>query len=196
MLNSFSATYKDVRLRQLGKCDIEMLRIWRNRKENKKFLSEIPYITKKKQKKWYEDYSLNDSTTIFAIDYMKYTKKLIGSVSLYNIEKDKAEFGQFLIGNHMARGKGLGFISLVICLYIGYTQFNLSEIYLNVHKENKTAYNIYKKVGFKKVINMDKSEEHRMKLDKRDFYNRIDWLDDILLKGTIEKKKIGRAEIL
>lgn len=148
MNHCFTLNYKNVNIRPLEKKDLEALRIWRNDTENSRYLSKIHKISVKQQAEWFERYLDNSREIIFAIEETKELKRLVGSVSLYNIDEKRAEFGRFLVGDKEAHGKKVGFNTTKAVLEIGFLNLGLQEIFLKCYKDYKVACHIYEMAGF------------------------------------------------
>lgn len=138
----------NITLKPIREKDIESIRIWRNEAAMKGVFIDSTLITVNQQIKWYYSYKNNNTDRMFMI---KLNDKNIGTVALYNINnrEKSAEFGRLLIGDIGSRGKGVGDkVTQMICGY-GFNKLNLEKINLEVLKENKYAFNIYEKIGFK-----------------------------------------------
>ena len=70
-------------------------------------------------------------------------------VRLNTVTKD-AYIGRFMIRNEKLRGQGLGKQTLNEMLRIGFEEFGLEEIKLNVFDFNERAIRCYESVGFRK----------------------------------------------
>lgn len=164
--------YKNIRIRPLCDEDLEFLRIWRNDSNNTKYLTHIPYITRDMQEKWFENSLIEPNEYIFAIDEIHELKKIVGSMSLYNITSKNAEFGKILIGDNAAHGKKIGLNSLKALLNICFNRLNLDFVYLHVYKDNKAAITIYQQAGFTIVdeSNTIKGKEYIMNINKEQFF--------------------------
>lgn len=140
-------------LRPISSQDIEMVRGWRNGENTRKWFINEEEITEEQQKKWYESYLENDQEIIFIIEEKQLFHQPIGVVSLYNIDRNllQAEFGRMFIGLEAARGKGYGALATKMICGFGFHYYKLKKIYLNVLKNNYSAMNAYKKIGFKEV---------------------------------------------
>ena len=105
------------------------------------------------QRKWFDNYLKDDSQIIFAIEERKELNRMIGSVSLYDIDwKNKtAEIGKIQIGDPEAHGKGSGRKALVMAMRVGFLYLGLSKIVGSVHQNNIQAHTNDMKVGFKIV---------------------------------------------
>ncbi len=151
MKHDFCASYKNVSLRPLHRCDIEKLRFWRNDKELNKFLRPIPIITIDAQKKWYESYLANSGSYLFSV-IDNDNEKMIGTIGIIKCDKsNEAEIGQIIIGDESERGKGIGYKSLIIAACIGFKEMGVRRYRLRVFKENTIALNLYVKAGFQKL---------------------------------------------
>lgn len=148
MRHSYCAEYGNIRLRPLVETDIEKLREWRNDTENSRYLRKIGYISEEMQKKWFDAYLENEDEIIFAIEETKEFGCLIGSVSLYDFTGEQAEFGRILIGDKRTSGRGIGRISSVMAMHIGFECLGIKKIVASVHEQNVKAYSNYMRIGF------------------------------------------------
>lgn len=153
MKHNYCGEFDNVCLKPLSIEDIEMLRIWRNNKEQTKFLRQIGDITPEMQLNWYNSYIKNDQDVVFGIHETKELNRLVGSLSIYDIKDGRAEIGKIQIGDQEAHGKGIGRTSLVIAMKIGFELLGLDEIYASVHQDNVAARTNDLRIGFKIVGN-------------------------------------------
>lgn len=153
MQHNYYAKYNNVTLRPLGGNDIELLRNWRNDKSQTSFLRNIGEISQDMQKAWYEDYLNDNSQIIFAIEENTELHRMVGSVALYNINRENktAEIGKIQIGDPAAHGKGIGRKALVMAMRIGFLYLSLAKIVGSVHQKNVQAHTNDMKVGFQIV---------------------------------------------
>lgn len=149
MNHNFYARYKNVLLRPLSHDDIESLRVWRNDMQATRFLRQIGYITPEMQEKWYQSYLNNPNEFTFAIVETAELNRIVGSVSIYDISGRQAEFGRIQIGDKAAHGKGIGRISMVMALAVGFDKLGLQKITGCVHQKNIAAHSNDMKIGFK-----------------------------------------------
>ncbi len=165
--------YKNIRIRPLCLDDLEFLREWRNDSKNTRYLSKIPYITSEMQNKWFQKSLIEPNEYAFAIDEIDELRRIVGSLSLYNITNTNAEVGKILIGDNEAHGKKIGLNSLNALLSICFNQLSLESVYLHVYKENKVAVTVYKQVGFivSGESDTDFGKEIFMTINKSQFYN-------------------------
>lgn len=151
MKHNYTARYGNVLLRPLAEGDIENLRMWRNNTHQTRFLRPVGHITPEMQKQWFEKYLTNENELTFAIVETKDLKRMVGSVALYDFNGDVAEIGKIQIGDPEAGGRGLGRISLVMAMWIGFKRLGLKKIVASVHQENISAHKNDMQVGFKIV---------------------------------------------
>lgn len=78
--------------------------------------------------------------------------EMIGSLQLCRFDAIEKEdvIGRYIIGDSSRRGSGIGTIALRKTVQIGFEQFNLKKIKLNVFDINNQAIRCYERVGFKK----------------------------------------------
>lgn len=149
MNHTYYAEYGNVLLRPLLLKDIESLRVWRNDKEATRFLRPLGHITPEMQKNWFESYLRNPKDFTFAIVETRELNRLVGSVSLYDLNGDRAEFGRIQIGDAQAHKRGIGRLATVMSLAIGFELMGLTEITACVHRQNIAAHSNDMRVGFK-----------------------------------------------
>ena len=73
--------------------------------------------------------------------------------SIYSFKGDEAEVGKIQIGDPEAAGRGLGKISLVLAMWIGFKKMGLKKIVGAVHQGNIAAHKTDMKIGFQIVGN-------------------------------------------
>ncbi|MFC4098962.1 GNAT family N-acetyltransferase [Paenibacillus xanthanilyticus] len=80
------------------------------------------------------------------------TNEMIGSLQIcrFDASNNEAVVGRFIIGEERYRASGIGTSALKALLKIGFTQFNLNRIKLNVYDTNQPAIRCYERLGFKK----------------------------------------------
>lgn len=153
MRHDYSARLDNILIRPLNENDIELLRAWRNNRENTKFLRDIGYITEEMQKRWYHGYLENEHDLVFAIEDTGDLKRVVGSLSLYDWQKESktCEIGRIQIGDIEAHGKGIGRKTLVMAMKIAFQSLGIKKIVASVHPDNVQAYHNDMKVGFRVV---------------------------------------------
>lgn len=161
----FSMTHDEVSIRLLQEEHSEYLRKWRNNPEvNKGFLTRA-YLSKEAQQRWYAAYKEKDNDYMFVIYYKN---NLVGCGGIYHIDfsNKKGEFGRMLIGELECRGKGVGTLGAGLICDAARRYLGLKTIELEVLKDNKCAYNIYKKLGFVPVSLITKDNQSVWKMVK------------------------------
>lgn len=146
-------TYNNMMLLPLNSEHIENLRNWRNDETQTEFLRKIDYITKEKQLQWFHKYKEDETQIVFAIYENEKLKRMVGSVSLYNINltKGTSEIGRIQIGDPEAHGLGLGRTSLVGAIKVAFQCLGIQKIEASVHKDNIAAHKNDMKIGFRIV---------------------------------------------
>ena len=150
MIHNYYLKYKNIELRPLDEEHIEDLRVWRNDKEQTKYLRQIGHISPEMQKSWFENYKTDKDIIAFAIYETETLNKIVGSVSLYNFRDNIIEFGKFQIGSPDAHGRGIGKIATIMACKMGFV-LGAKKIDASVHVDNAPAKSIYYGIGFKKV---------------------------------------------
>ena len=176
MDHKFCAQNNAIVIRPLCKDDIEKLRIWRNDSSMSFFLHSVQEITPDMQLKWYEDYLSDNDTLLFSV-IDKSNNNMVGSVALYGFKNGVCSVGKIVIGDISARGKGIGYGSLLLAMTIAFTKLSVKTIKLNVHEDNQPALSIYEKAGFNVCgkHDFDKGgQELEMELNADDFFHSND----------------------
>lgn len=151
MKHNYSAAYANVLLRPLIAEDIEKLRVWRNNTQQTRFLRPVGHITPQMQQNWFDSYLEDPDMVVFAIVENSRLNRMVGSLALYSFHGDEAEIGKIQIGDPEAAGHGLGKISLVLAMWIGFQKMGLKKIVASVHQENIAAHKTDMKIGFRIV---------------------------------------------
>lgn len=157
LLNDFG-----VLLRQVSEKDLNNLCKWRNKNEIKKGFLDQNDLTIEKQSIWYESYLNNDNDIMFIIEYNNIP---VGSVALYNINNNTAEFGRIMIGEDIAKGKGVAQSATRLICKFGFDILKLEDIYLKVFTNNDVAIRVYEKVGFIK--------DHIESIENKNLYHMV-----------------------
>ncbi len=129
--------------------DIEVLRLWRNKEENRtKFIFD-GIISSEQQINWYKSYETKNNDLMFIISENS-SNISFATVSLYNIDfiSSSAEFGRIMIGENDFRGKGLGSKITSAIVHYAFEKLKLTTVYLEVFSDNFAAIKTYEKVGF------------------------------------------------
>jgi len=146
----------DIYLRPLTIEDATISSKWRNDPEIwifTKFVSST-YITAEMERQWISDKINRKNEKRFAI-CLKNTNQYIGNIQLLNITAESAEFHLF-IGERQFWGKGVGNCASILLLKYAFYNLELNSIFLDVHADNLAAFSIYKKIGFKPIMQSGK----------------------------------------
>jgi RimJ/RimL family protein N-acetyltransferase/glycosyltransferase involved in cell wall biosynthesis len=137
-------------IRPLKFSDSSTSYLWRNDTEVWKFTGNKPnlLVTEELERKWISEKLLEKNSKRFAIEV---DDEYVGNVQLTEITNRGAEFHIF-IGNKDYWGKGISYIAILQLLRYAKRNLSLEKIDLKVNPENKSAINLYKKVGFE-IIN-------------------------------------------
>lgn len=174
MKHQYIIVNENLRLRPLEEKDIEKLRIWRNDKNNSRYLTPIEEITRRKQQAWFQRYLKNENEMIFAIDETDRLKMLTGSLAIYNFVNDQVEIGKFIIGENQAHGKGIGEKAFSMAVDFAFRILNKKKVICSVHQDNRKAYHIYSKIGFEKKgshLFAGGGLEDELEISRKRFYN-------------------------
>ena len=82
--------------------------------------------------------------------------RFIGTIQLRFGETREATIGRFLIGNAIDSGKGIGQTVLRQLVRLGFTEFKLDRLKLNVFEFNQQAIKCYENIGFQKTLFREK----------------------------------------
>ncbi len=124
---------------------------------NKKFTNfETNTVTLKSVETWFYNF-INEINTIRLGICLLDNQILIGCITLGKIEYDKLQCELHIYIDYFYQNKGYGKKSLLLLLEYIKNILKIKIVYLNVHKDNTIAINLYKKFGFnlKKKQNND-----------------------------------------
>jgi UDP-4-amino-4,6-dideoxy-N-acetyl-beta-L-altrosamine N-acetyltransferase len=139
---------KLVNLIALEEEHIEILRDWRTSPEVYSYLFNFNFISKKQQKKWYED-TTNDTSKVTMIIEDKQGKPL-GFIYLSNIDwaNRKGEWG-FFIGSNEHRYGGYAVEAEFMLMSYVFDYLNLNKLYCLSFAFNKKVLSMHRQFGFK-----------------------------------------------
>lgn len=159
----------DIRLRLLEEADLPITLNWRNQDHIRRWFIYSEIITPEQHRLWFENYCKRDNDFVFIIEETHEINQPVGQISLYDIDwvQGRAEYGRLMIGNPAARGKGIARTASEMLLSLGFEQFNLEEIYLEVFQDNESAIKVYRAVGFLPIG--EKENLLKMQIRKEDF---------------------------
>lgn len=141
---------RELILRLISNFDIETLRLWRNKEENRTKFIYDGIISSEQQINWYESYKIKNNDLMFIVSESS-SGILFATVSLYDIDFTNlsAEFGRIMIGEEDYKGKGLGAKITSAIVNYAFEELNLKNVYLEVFSDNLSAIKTYEKAGFK-----------------------------------------------
>ena len=139
-----------IRLRLLKESDLPITLKWRNQDHIRKWFIHPEIISQEQHQTWFEEYLKRDNDYVFIIEEIQNFRKPVGQISLYNINwlGKCAELGRLMIGEPETIGKGLAKKATELLVEFAFKQFHLTEIYLEVFKNNSPAIAIYRKCKF------------------------------------------------
>ncbi|RXZ84091.1 N-acetyltransferase [Paenibacillaceae bacterium] len=144
-------TFESERLliRPLHQNDLEIVRVWRNNDDIRRWFLQQRLISPEEQRHWFEQYKGKHNDRMFmAVE--RSSRLRVGTAALYNIQPELAEFGRLII-NPARGGQGLGAeLTEALCQF-GFHSLKLSKIVIEVISDNYAALKIYEKYGFRKT---------------------------------------------
>lgn len=137
-------------LRLLQKEDLPLTLAWRNQDEIRRWFLTTDVIEVEKHSAWYDRYQNLDNDFIFVIQSKQLANLPVGQISIYAIDWDArvGEYGRLMIGEPLAKGKGLAKSASQLLLGVGFGVLGLERIVLEVKKNNIAAISLYQHLGF------------------------------------------------
>ncbi|MFJ6327205.1 MULTISPECIES: GNAT family N-acetyltransferase [unclassified Rhizobium] len=153
------------RLTPLGLQHTELVVGWRNNPENAKWFLGGHVITAEGHTSWFNRQAATCNNFNWVIELKE--GKPVGMVSLYdaNFVAGTAEFGRLLIGDSSVVGRGFGMEATQLVLSAA-KKANFQQVYLFVKSMNARAINIYERIGFDRVKEVDDLIEMRIVIQK------------------------------
>lgn len=144
-----------VSLRYLDLQDASTLLEWRNNSKINKYLSNSgEKITLEQQIKWQTNIRKRTDSHDFIIEF---NTKPIGACAIYDINKNEAEFGRFIVTNP------LGAIDAELCcLNYAFHSLNLNSIICKTVLNNTKVWQQHYSLGFEKV-----GEDYDARIDQK-----------------------------
>lgn len=138
------------KLREIERKDISEINKWRNDKELIKFLG-APYrfINEEVDIGWYENYMNNRNNTIRCAITLQNDEKIIGLITLNNIDYINRVAVLHIMIDRTYQNKGAGSFAIKNILEYVFEDLNLNRIELEVLSDNARAIAVYKKNGFR-----------------------------------------------
>jgi RimJ/RimL family protein N-acetyltransferase len=146
----------------------------------------VGYITEEMQRRWYESYLENENDLVFAIEETDELKRVVGSLSLYDWDKENntVEIGRIQIGDSGAHGKGIGRKTLVMAMKIAFRKLGITKIVASVHPNNIQAYKNDMAIGFQVVgetTSVVGGNELLLEMTEEDARNTNAYYDEIIV---------------
>ena len=137
-------------LRAIEEEDLPLLHIWANDPEIWRMLTNWYFpISKKEQKKWFENLSLNSVNQRFGIHVEG--EGLIGTANLMDINwKDRNARQGIMIGQKHLRGRGYGEDTIRTIMKYAFEELCLNRLDANIIAYNKPSLGVYEKCGWKR----------------------------------------------
>ena len=137
-----------VTFRNIGFCDFETIRMWRNSPDIARNMFSSGLITEEQQLQWYESVCRGEGGYCW---FVESEGQPVGYASLVRAERsgDTYEFGLY-IGNQKFIGGGYGSAILFNILEYGFTKLNAHKIICEVLSFNAPAIKLYERFGLQK----------------------------------------------
>ena len=127
-------------LRSVMKDDAEFILSLRLDDKLNRYINKVENSIEK-QREWIEKQQQRENDYYFIIQNTD--QNPVGTISLYNIEGNRAEFGRWV-----SKGSVINNIESVLLLHkFGFEDLMLSEIYTNTVADNKSVLNFHKRFG-------------------------------------------------
>ena len=134
---------------------------WLNNTEVNRYLG-TSNTTLDEQRDWFVQYQRDSTRDFFTITD---SDKPIGIVGLTNIDQEKGEVKIFImIGDPEYRGRGIGKLAMQFIVKHAKDELGISNLSLEVHRDNAAAIRCYQAVGFLIEGEVDEEGEIIMKL--------------------------------
>jgi len=165
--SNFGADSMKVKLEMLNESDFPQIIRWVNQYPENFMIQwagqTYKYPLTLEQMKEHYRHGINSIESDVFIYRIMNDKKFIGTIQLcrFNFEQKEAVVGRFLIGDEVNRGKGIGRAALDEIVRIGFNDFKLIKIRLNVFDINMQAINCYKSIGFRENQYLEKVYQDR-----------------------------------
>lgn len=151
----------------IGFDDLELLRTWRNRDENRIWFNDTRPVDAQQQQAWYRKYLENPADLMFIIRRTA-DMKPVGVIALYRIDLDtkRAEVGRLIVAE--GKGAGLGYAALSHACRIAFEALGVETMESEVKAANVAALRMNQAVGFEPLGGAEE-EAIKMQLSARRF---------------------------
>lgn len=152
----------DIKLIDIQKDDLELIRKWRNSEEVAKYMYTDSIISKEQQENWFKAIQ-NSSTSKYWL--IEYDNSKIGVVNLTGIEQSlQSCYWAFYLGDVSHRGAGIGGkIEYTILDYV-FNTLKLNKLRCEVFVTNEKVIKMHEKFGFRREAYY---REHCIKTDQK-----------------------------
>lgn len=134
----------DAQLRALAFSDLETTLGWRNHGDSRIWFHSTGTVSAELHREWFDRYLERANDYMFILEV---SGSAVAQASLYDVVSDSAEFGRLLV-DPARRGQGLSHRVLALCLRVADEVLALSEIHLEVKRDNAPAIRAYVAAGF------------------------------------------------
>jgi len=137
-------------LRKITEDDADQIFFLRSNREVLRYLDRDPITSVDDALQWIRmiDAGVRGNEFVAWAMSLKDDKKLIGTISFWNIEKQhyRSEIGYALHPHH--QGKGLMQEAMIVVLYYGFKTMKLHSVEANVNPQNASSINLLKRNNF------------------------------------------------
>lgn len=138
----------DIKLVDLEKEDLELVRNWRNSEEVSSYLYTADHISPEQQQKWFESISASEKNQHWII---MYNGKKVGVAAITGIDPSlQSCYWQFYLGDTSNRGVGIGAkIEYNVLDYV-FSELKLNKLRCEVFVSNDRVIKMHEKFGFRR----------------------------------------------
>jgi RimJ/RimL family protein N-acetyltransferase len=133
--------------------DLPRTLAWRNQDEIRRWFLTTDVIEMEMHRAWYDRYQTLDNDFVFVILSKELGNLPVGQISLYAIDWEArvGEYGRLMMGEPLAKGRGLAKSASQLLLGIGFGVLGLERIVLEVKNDNIAAISLYQRLGFVQI---------------------------------------------
>ena len=140
-----------VDLVELAERHMPLVIAWRNNPDIRRGFFNQRAFTVASHAQWFDRYSADPNDYCFAITLK--SGRTIGVISISQVDwrERSGQFGRFLIGDPLSRGRGLGREAARLVLEFARVQLRLNSLSLIALSDNAVALRLYRRLGFVEV---------------------------------------------
>lgn len=157
---------KNIKLKRLGKDNIEQVRLWRNSESVKKWMEFQEEISQEAQLKWFNN--LDQRIQFYYI--IEYKGKDIGLVNIKNIKNSSGEGGIFIAEQEYLNGTA-GLEAILAMYDYGFNVLNLNCITAHILESNTRAIRFNRSLGFKKLEDQEGVKNQKWAVERDDYFS-------------------------